>query len=197
MMISVVGHADLTPDTLKLVEAELRARLEQQFARASGVVRAGAGGALAFGRAVRAAGHRLVVVTPTQEMGPTPLPAQDRTVTGALLDLAQQVRLLAYDPGDRDACVGADERMIAGCRHLLAVWDGSPSSGRDATAHLVAYARAHAVPVDVVWPRGAAREGMRIAPEPDRDGGPRGSGDSSATVGPWPAPETSEAGTSR
>ncbi|MHC3469309.1 hypothetical protein ACYF6T_11380 [Streptomyces sp. 7R007] len=156
-MIAAVGQADLTPDTRKLVEAELGTALQRLPARAVGVVRAGAGVPVLFGRAARAAGRSLVVVTPTQGMVPALLPAGDRVATGELLGLAAQVRLLAYDPGDRDACVGADERMIAGCRGLLAVWDGSPSSGRDATAHLVAYARAHGVPVEVVWPRGAER----------------------------------------
>ncbi|WP_149547580.1 hypothetical protein [Streptomyces marokkonensis] len=41
-----------------------------------------------------------------------------------------------------------------------AVWDGSPSDGRDATAHLVTCARARGVPVEAVWPAGAAREAV-------------------------------------
>ncbi|NEC79785.1 hypothetical protein G3I38_11120, partial [Streptomyces sp. SID7958] len=82
----------------------------------------------------------------------------DRLATGELLTLADRVRLLEYDPADRDACVRADERMVADGSLLLAVWDGSPSDGRDATAHLVAFARARGVPVDVVWPEGAARQ---------------------------------------
>ncbi|MDH6565232.1 hypothetical protein M2160_000253 [Streptomyces sp. SAI-117] len=196
-MITAVGHADLTADTLTLVEDELRARLEQQFAQRSAVVRAGAGVPLAFGRAARATGRQLVVVTPTQGLVPALLPQRDRMPTGELLLLAQQVRLLGYDPDDRDACVGADERMITECRQLLAVWDGSPSNGRDATAHLVAYARAHGVPVEVVWPRGAERDGIRVAPEPDRSRGPRGGGNLSTAVGPCPTPDTHEAGTSR
>ncbi|MFC8427440.1 hypothetical protein [Streptomyces sp. NPDC057253] len=196
-MITAVGHADLAADTLTLVEVELRARLEQQFAHRSAVVRAGAGVPLAFGRAARAAGRQLVVVTPTQGLVPALLPQRDRIPTGKLLELAQQARLLAYDPADRDACVGADEQMITGCRQLLAVWDGSPSSGRDATAHLVAYARAHGVPVEVVWPRGALREGMSVAPDPDDPRGPRGGGAPSTTPGPGSTPHTHEAGTSR
>lgn len=40
---------------------------------------------------------------------------------------------------------------------MLAVWDGSPSDGRDATAHLVAFARATGVPVEILWPAGATR----------------------------------------
>jgi hypothetical protein len=173
-MIAAVGHADLAPGTLKLVEAELRARLERMSAGVPGLVRAGAGVPVAFGLALRAAGRQLVVVTPTQGMVPALLPGRDRVATGELLALARQVRLLAYDPADRDACVDADERMIAGSQQLLAVWDGSPSDGRDATAHLVAYARAHGIPVEVVWPEGAVRDGIRIAPQPERGRGPRG-----------------------
>ncbi len=196
-MITAVGHADLTADTLTLVEVELQARLEHRFAQKSAVVRAGAGVPLAFGRAARATGRQLVVVMPTQGLVPASLPQRDRLPTGELLTLARQARLLAYDPADRDACVGADEQMITECGQLLAVWDGSPSDGRDATAHLVAYARAHGVPVEVVWPRGAVREGMSLAPEPDHSHGPHADGTPSTTVGPWPTPDTDEAGTYR
>ncbi|PWI20243.1 hypothetical protein DI272_01215 [Streptomyces sp. Act143] len=163
-MIATVGHADLTPEALKLVEAELGPLLERLPRRMPVVVRAGAGAPVAFGRAVRAGGRQLVVVTPAQGKVPALPPARDRTAVGEVLCLAEQVRLLAYDPADRDACVVADERMIAGCRRLLAVWDGSPSDGRDATAHLVAYARARGVPVEVLWPEGAAREAIPGTP---------------------------------
>ncbi|MDT0470807.1 hypothetical protein RM863_01455 [Streptomyces sp. DSM 41014] len=44
--------------------------------------------------------------------------------------------MLPFEPLDRDACVSADERLVAGCNRL-AVWDGSPCSGRGATAHVV------------------------------------------------------------
>ncbi|WP_442811215.1 hypothetical protein [Streptomyces sp. NBC_00481] len=192
-MIAAVGHADLTRDTLELVESELRERLERLFVRASGVVRVGAGVPVAFGRAVRTVGRQLVVVIPTQAAVPVVPPERDRAAAGELLSLARQVRLLAYDPADRDACVGADERLIAGCRKVLAVWDGSPSNGRDATAHLVAYARARGVPVEVLWPEGAAREAVPGAPEPDGGRGPRGGGHPLLTVGPEPIRNSSEA----
>ncbi len=76
-----------------------------------------------------------------------------------MLVLAEHVRLVDFDPRDRDACVTADESLIQPCRRILAVWDGSWSTGRDATAHLVAYARSRGVPVEIVWPAGAARDG--------------------------------------
>lgn len=71
--------------------------------------------------------------------------------------LAEEVRLLGFDPADRDARVSADERVVAAGRKVYAVWDGSPSDGTDATAHLVAFARSRGIPVEVVWPVGAAR----------------------------------------
>ncbi|WFB10673.1 hypothetical protein LRS74_29295 [Streptomyces sp. LX-29] len=168
-MIAAVGHADLTAGTLELVEAELRARLErlERLAEgAVGLVRAGAGLPLAFGRAVRAAGRKLTVWLPAQGAVPAVLPARDRPAAGELLVLAEHVRLLPFDPADRYACIGADERLVGSCRTVLAVWDGSPSDGRDATAHLVAYARARGIPVEVVWPAGAARQGMGAPKSP-------------------------------
>ncbi|MFD0717790.1 hypothetical protein [Streptomyces globosus] len=169
-MIAAVGHADLTAETLERVESEVRARLERTAAEAA-VVRAGAGLPVALGRAVRAAGRRLVVLLAADGAAPAPLPPGDRRAAGELLVLADRAGLVDFDPGDRAACIGADERMIRTSRRLLAVWDGSPSDGRDATAHLVAYARARGVPVDVVWPEGATRRTGRPphpAARPDR-----------------------------
>ncbi len=60
--------------------------------------------------------------------------------------------------------MSADESLLRHCARVLAVWDGSPSNGRDVTAHLVAYARSHGADVEVIWPRGAAHEAVRREP---------------------------------
>jgi hypothetical protein len=156
-MIAAVGHTDLTAGTLELLETELSARLERLAQEAAGLVRAGAGLPVVFGRAVRRAGRKLAVLLPVQGAVPAVLPERDRAAAGELLVLAEQVRVLPFDPADRHACVSADERLIESCRRVLAVWDGSPSTGRDATAHLVAFARTRGIPVEVIWPDGAAR----------------------------------------
>jgi hypothetical protein len=156
-VIVAVGHADLTAPALELVQTELRDHLDRLTEGAAGLVRAGAGVPVVFGRAVRAAGRRLVVMLPTQRAVPAVLPEPDRSGAAELLMLAEEVRLLGFDPADRDACVSADERLVAAGRKVYAVWDGSPSDGTDATAHLVAYARSRGIPVEVVWPAGAAR----------------------------------------
>ncbi|MFD8410501.1 MULTISPECIES: hypothetical protein [unclassified Streptomyces] len=152
-----MGHADLSPETLERVEPEVRAWLERWAGSATVVVRAAAGLPVVIGRAVRASGRRLVLLLPADGAVSAPLPRHDRAAAGELLLLTDRVRLLDFDPDGREACIGADERMVRGSSRLLAVWDGSPSDGRDATAHLVAYARARGIPVDVVWPEGASR----------------------------------------
>lgn len=196
-MIAAVGYAELTPDMLTVVEAELRAVLERLPEGVPGLVRAAAGVPVAFARAVRASGRELIVVAPTQGMVPALLPRRDRMAVGELLSLAQQVRLLEFDPGDRDACVGADERMILGCRQVLAVWDGSPSNGRDATAHLVAYARARGIPLTAVPPPDPGPVGRPGPARPDHDRRPHSGGDRRTTASARPTHTTDEAATPR
>ncbi|MER6981346.1 hypothetical protein ABT317_31325 [Streptomyces carpinensis] len=157
-MIAVVGHPDLTAPTLAMLEEELGRRLAE-FARAgrAGLVRAGRGLPVAVGRAARAAGLALVTVLPSRNGVPAVLQSCDRKAAGELLLLSEQVQLLEYDPSDHGACLGADESMLRSCARLLAVWDGSPSSRRDATAYLVAFARSSGMDVEVLWPEGARR----------------------------------------
>ncbi|MFF4569718.1 hypothetical protein [Streptomyces sp. NPDC001410] len=157
-MIAVVGHPDLTAPTLAMLEEELRRRLaEFALAGKAGLVRVGQGLPVAFGRAARAAGLALVTVLPSRNGVPDVLESCDRRAAGELLLLSEQVRLLEYDPTDRGACVVADESLLRSCARLLAVWDGSPTDGRDATAHLVAFARSSGMDVEVLWPEGAGR----------------------------------------
>lgn len=157
-LIAVVGHADLAPWTLALLEEELRARLAQcAEAGRTGLVRIGRGLPVAFGRAAKQAGLALVTVVPTLNRVPALLRERDRLAAGELLLLSEQVRLVEYDPADRDACIRADERLLRACARVLAIWDGTASNGHDTTAHLVAYARSHGIDVDVLWPDGAER----------------------------------------
>lgn len=157
-MITVVGHADLGPESLALVERQLCRALEQLPEGATGLVRAAAGTPLAFGRAVAAGGRKLIAVLPARDGLMSPLPRGDSGPARALLRLCQCARLEAFDPADRSSRITLDEQLVAESRHVLAVWDGSPTDGRDATAHLVAYARARGIPVDIVWPNGATRQ---------------------------------------
>lgn len=51
---------------------------------------------------------------------------------------AEGLRMLPFDPLDRDACVTVDEQLVSGGARVLAVWGGFASCGGDATAHMVA-----------------------------------------------------------
>ncbi|WP_240167417.1 hypothetical protein [Streptomyces noursei] len=145
-MIAVVGHVDLTPQTLKPLEAELSGRLNRLAEPGSMVlIRAGRGLPVVAGRAARMAGLPLVVVLPSQGSVPALLPGPDRAAAGELLFLAAHVRLVPYDPADRGACRSADERLVCSSRRLLVVRDGSASHGQDVTAHLIAYARSRGI----------------------------------------------------
>lgn len=157
-MIAVIGHGDLTAPTLALLETRLRSRFGD-FATAGreALVRIGQGLPLAVGRAARTAGLALVTVLPSKQGLPALLREADGKAAGELLMLSQHVRLLGYDPASRDSCVTADESLLQTCARVLAIWDGSPSTDHDTTAHLVGFARARGIPVDVLWPKGAKR----------------------------------------
>ncbi|MGW3939906.1 hypothetical protein [Streptomyces phaeochromogenes] len=155
-MIAVVGHPDLAPWTLTLLEEELHERLAQcAEAGRAGLVRVGQGLPITFGRAAKKAGLALVTVVPTLNRIPTLLGGRDQLAAGELLLLSQRVRQLDYDPVDREACMRADERLLRACARVLAIWDGTASDDRDTTAHLVAYARSLGSDVEVLWPDGA------------------------------------------
>jgi len=94
---------------------------------------------------------------PTLNRVPALLRGPDRLAAGELLLLSEQVRLVEYDPADRDACVRTDERLLRACARVVAIWDGTASNSHDTTAHLVAYARSHGIDVEVLWPDGAER----------------------------------------
>ncbi|MGD3109865.1 hypothetical protein [Streptomyces sp. YGL11-2] len=157
-MIAVVGHADLTPQVLKPLEAELSGRLKRLAGPGSMVlIRAGRGLPVVAGRAARKAGLPLVVVLPSQGSVPALLPGPDRAAAGELLFLAAHVRLVPYDPADRSACRNADERLVCSSRHLLVVRDGSAPRDQDAAAHLIAYARSQGIATDTLRARDCIR----------------------------------------
>ncbi|MGH1554830.1 hypothetical protein ACRAWF_31555 [Streptomyces sp. L7] len=99
-----------------------------------------------------------MTVLPATEGIPGPLHGDERAAAAEMLLLSEHVRLLDYDPRDRDSCVRADEQLLRSCTRVLAVWDGSPTTGRDATVHLVAFARSHALDVAVLQTHGTEQQ---------------------------------------
>lgn len=88
-------------------------------------------------------------------MGPADAPLFDR-----LLEAAAEILVLPRDRAGRQAYEAANTVLIERADRLVAVWDGEPPTGRGGgTADTVLEARAAGLPVDVVWPEGAARGG--------------------------------------
>ncbi|WP_142149203.1 hypothetical protein [Streptomyces sp. SLBN-31] len=129
----------------------------------AGLVCAGVGLPVVFGGGARVRQAARECSCPPSIRYPRRCPARTGWEARELLLLAEEVRLAEFDPTDRGARVGADERLVRRGGTVLAVWDGSLSDGGDATAHLVAYARARVIPVDVVRPEGAAPTEPRTA----------------------------------
>ncbi|MFJ1707227.1 hypothetical protein [Kitasatospora sp. NPDC088346] len=87
-----------------------------------------------------------------------------------LLGAAGEVRTMPYQRAAGAAYAAANRELLRHADLLVAVWDGSPGSDRGGTGDAVAAARAAGVPVEVVWPAGAARQART---RPARRGRPR------------------------
>ncbi|WP_327183004.1 hypothetical protein [Streptomyces sp. NBC_01334] len=160
--IAVTGHMDLTEDSLPLVRSALDDLLGRYAhdGRLIGVSCLARGADLLFAEAVLAAGGRLTVVVPSRDyrlsqVGPADAPLFDR-----LLAAAAEVLVLPREKAGRQAYEAANTVLIERADRLVAVWNGEPPTGRGGgTADTVLEARAASLPVDVVWPEGAARGG--------------------------------------
>ncbi|MFD5748133.1 hypothetical protein [Streptomyces sp. NPDC127033] len=156
--LAVTGHMDLTEESVPLVRAALREVLAPYRDDLTGVSCIAAGSDTLFAEEVTAAGGRLVVVIPSQDyraakVKPDHAPAFDR-----LVEAAAQVLTMPHETANREAYESANAFLLARADRLVAVWNGAPPAGKGGgTADVVIEARAAGIPVDVVWPDGAAR----------------------------------------
>ncbi|MFC9943483.1 hypothetical protein [Streptomyces pratensis] len=158
--LAVTGHIDLTEGTVPLVRAALREVLEPYSEDLTGVSCIAAGADSLFAEEVSAMGGRLVVVIPSLDYRTAVVKPEDGPVFDHLNETAVEVQTLPYETADRAAYEAANSELLKRADRLVAVWDGAPPTGRGGgTADLVEEARRVGVPVDVVWPEGAARRG--------------------------------------
>ncbi|UGQ10418.1 hypothetical protein LO772_26730 [Yinghuangia sp. ASG 101] len=156
--IGITGHMDITSETARLVEGELRARLASiPPAELVGVSCIAKGADALFANVVVSIGGRLVVVLPSRDYREAKVKPDHRGEFDALVARAEEVRTMPYETADRDAYTAANEHLVSECEALFAVWDGQPPSGKGGTGDVVAYARRVGVPVTIVWPEGAVR----------------------------------------
>ncbi|MDX3522630.1 hypothetical protein [Streptomyces scabiei] len=160
--IAVTGHLDLTDGTVPLVRAALDTLLGPYAVggRLVGVSCVAKGADTLFAEAVLALGGRLVVVTPSRDYRRNTVEAEHGASYDRLVEAAAEVVALPYETAGRQAYEAANAVLVERADRLVAVWDGAPPTGNGGgTADAVLDARAAGVPVDVVWPDGAARRG--------------------------------------
>lgn len=158
--IAVTGHMDLTEDTVPLVRAALDDLLKPYADGGDlvGVSCIAKGADSLFAEAVLAAGGRLTVVVPSRDYRRTKVKPDHVALFDRLAEAADEVLVLPNDTADRHAYEAANAVLLQRADRLVAVWDGKPPSGKGGgTADTVLEAQAAGIPVNVVWPTGAAR----------------------------------------
>ncbi|MFD8546655.1 hypothetical protein [Streptomyces sp. NPDC059649] len=156
--IAVTGHLGLGAATVPLVREAVRGLLrEHAGGDLVGVSCLARGADTLFAEEVVAAGGRLVVVVPSRDYRETQVTADHASAFDRLLAAAEVVTM-PYDVANWQAYEAANGELLKRAERLVAVWDGTPPSGKGGgTADAVAQARALGMPVEVVWPDGAER----------------------------------------
>ncbi|MEV7424996.1 MULTISPECIES: hypothetical protein [unclassified Streptomyces] len=156
--LAVTGHMDLTEESVPLVRAALRQLLEPYREDLTGVSCIAAGADALFAEEVTAIGGRLVVVIPSQDYRAAKVKPDHAAAFDQLVEAAAEVLTMPHESANRQAYESANAVLLERADRLVAVWNGQPPTGKGGgTADVVAEARATGVPVDVIWPDGAAR----------------------------------------
>ena len=158
--IAVTGHMDLTEATERLVRAEMRRLLARHdVTELVGVSCLAAGADTLFAETVLEAGGRLVLVIPARDYRARKVAPEHAAAFDRLVAAAGEVVTMPWERAGGEAYTAAGKELLRRADRLFAVWSGSPPTGKGGTADVVAEARAAGIPVDVVWPEGAARRG--------------------------------------
>lgn len=157
--IAVTGHMDLTDASVPLVRDALKETLKPYAADAlTGISCIAKGSDALFAEVVLELGGRLVVVIPSQDYRQKVVRPDHEETFDRLVEAAAEVVVLDHETANRSAYTDANGTLLTRADRLVAVWNGTPPSGKGGgTADTVLEARAAGLPVDVVWPEGAAR----------------------------------------
>lgn len=157
--IAVSGHRGLQPQTAQLVDAAIRVELGR-YADSddlTGLSCLADGADQIFATAVLDAGGELEVYIPAEQYR-AGLPSDCWPSYDALFSRASAIHALERIESTPQAHLAASAAMLEHADLLFAVWDQEPARGYGGTADIVAFARAHDVPVTVIWPAGASRD---------------------------------------
>jgi hypothetical protein len=156
--IAISGHRGLSAQTACLVDEAIRAELARHAPDVAGISCLADGADQIFARAVTDLGGALEAVIPAAEYR-AGLPADACPEYDDLLALAAAVHRLPFTESSSESHMAASKLMVDKADELYAVWDGKPARAYGGTADVVAYAREHGLPVHVIWPDGAQRDG--------------------------------------
>ncbi|WP_243740991.1 hypothetical protein [Streptomyces sp. 8K308] len=104
-------------------------------------------------------GARLVLVIPARDYRARKVAPEHVLAFDRLLEAADEVVTMPWAKAGGEAYTAAGKELLRRADRLVAVWSGSPPTGKGGTADVVVQAQAAGLPVDVVWPEGAARRG--------------------------------------
>jgi len=155
--IGITGHANLTETTEKIVYQSLRDVLRHHPPSSLvGVSCLARGADQLFAQAVLDLGGLLDVILPAPDYR-TKIKPDNLAHYDALLASAGSVHVMPFDTSRRESYLAASQHLLSGVDEILAVWDGGPSGGLGGTADVVSAARERGLPIQVIWPHGAAR----------------------------------------
>lgn len=158
--IGITGHSNLTPDTTPLVEEGIRKALAvHRGSDLVGVTCLAKGADQVFAHVVLDLSGLIEVVLPATDYRDRKVKQDNAAEFDALISKASRVHVMPYSHSNREAYMAASEHVLSTVAAMIAVWDGEPSGGHGGTADVVAAARGNGIPVTVVWPDGAARQG--------------------------------------
>lgn len=156
--VGITGHMNLTPPTAALVDAAIREALAPYLPEGlTGLSCLAAGTDSIFAKAVLDMGGQLEVVVPSADYREHKVKPDHAPQFDALLRRASRVRTMPYATADREAYEAANEALLGSSDRVFAVWDGEAPADQGGTAAVVERARSRGLPVEVIWPDGAAR----------------------------------------
>ncbi|GAA1094929.1 hypothetical protein [Nocardiopsis composta] len=158
--IGITGHSNLAAGAVPVVRRALGEALAPYAGNGLvGLSCLAKGADQLFAEAVLEAGGRLEVVLPSADYREAKVAPAERDAFDGLLIRSDLVRYMPHRTASEAAYAEANAAVLAGVDRLFAVWDGRPAGGKGGTGDAVEAARSAGVPVDVIWPDGAAREG--------------------------------------
>ncbi len=156
--IAVTGHMDLTDASISLVRDALRETLRPYADDLTGVSCIAQGSDSLFAEVVLELGGRLVAIIPSKDYRQKKVKPDHEETFDRLIAAAAEVVVLDHTTANRSAYEDANRTLLRRADRLVAVWNSEPPSGKGGgTADTALEARDAGLPVDVVWPDGAAR----------------------------------------